>query len=56
MGDWVVVASIKIAEPMRLRYRFLNLQMHSATVNIADIASVNKILRKPWLCLRRPAP
>jgi hypothetical protein len=44
MGDWLVVASIKIAEPMRLRYRFLNLQLHSATVAIADIASTNKIL------------
>jgi hypothetical protein len=43
MGDWLVVGSIKIAEPMRLRYRFLNLQLHSASVDIADIAAVNKI-------------
>jgi hypothetical protein len=56
MGDWLIVATIKIAEPMRLRYRFLNLQLHSSTVDMADIASTNKIsgnLGFAYVALRR---
>lgn len=56
MGDWLVVASVKIAEPQRLRFRFLNLQLHSSDVDLADIASTNKIfgnLGFAYVALRR---
>jgi hypothetical protein len=56
MGDWLVVATVKIASPMRLRFRFLNLQMHSADVDIADISATNKILGNlgyAYVALRR---
>jgi hypothetical protein len=56
MGDWLVVASIKIAEPMRLSYRFLNLQLHTSSVAISDISSVNKVsgnLGYAYVALRR---
>jgi hypothetical protein len=56
MGDWLVVASIKIAEPMRLRYRFLNFQLHTSSVEMSDIAATNKILGNlgyAYVALRR---
>jgi hypothetical protein len=56
MGDWLVVATVKISAPMRLLYRFLNLQLHSSTVDVADIASANKIsgnLGFAYIALRR---
>lgn len=56
MGDWLVIGSIKIAAPMFLSYRFLNLQLHSSTVSIASIASANKIsgnLGYAYVALRR---
>jgi hypothetical protein len=56
MGDWLVVATVKIAEPMRLRYRFLNLQLHTASVEMSDIAATNKIfgnLGFAYVALRR---
>jgi hypothetical protein len=56
MGDWVVVGTVKIAAPMRLRYRFLNLQLHTSTVTVGDIASTNKIfgnLGFAYVALRR---
>jgi len=43
MGDWLVFASIKLFQPHRLRYRMLNLQLHSSNVDIADISSPNLI-------------
>jgi hypothetical protein len=55
-GDWLIVASIKIAAPMRLRYRFLNLQLHSSSVDIAAISAVNKVsgnLGYAYVALRR---
>jgi hypothetical protein len=56
MGDWLVIGSIKIAEPMRLLYRFLNLQLHTSSVDIADISAVNKVsgnLGYAYVALRR---
>ena len=43
MGDWVVVASVKIKEPMRLTYWYLTLQMLSSTVDTRDITAHNMI-------------
>jgi hypothetical protein len=44
MGDWLVVASIKLVAPMRLTYQFLTLQMLSSTVDTRDIVDANKIV------------
>lgn len=43
MGDWVVVAAVKITTPMRLTYRVANLTISAATVNPEDISNGNKI-------------
>lgn len=42
-SDWLILASVKIAEPMKLRYRFMNLYVINSTVNVSDITSLNKI-------------
>src|ERR1044072_1872865 len=42
-GDWLVVATIKVVEPMRLSYRYMNLQLTEASVDLDDIDSSNKI-------------
>jgi hypothetical protein len=42
-SDWLILASVKVVEPMKLRFRFLNLNIISATVNVSDITSLNKI-------------
>ena len=42
-GDWLVVATIKVIEPMRLSYRYMNFQLTEATVDLDDIGSSNKI-------------
>jgi hypothetical protein len=43
MGDWVIVASVKVVSPMKLTYRLLNLQVHTSTVDISLIQNVNKV-------------
>jgi hypothetical protein len=56
MGDWVVLGSVKIATPQRLRFRFLNLQLHTSNVTLSDIAATNKILGNlgfAYVALRR---
>lgn len=56
MGDWIVIASVKIAAPQQLRFRFLNIQMHSSDVDLASITSSNKIygnLGLAYVALRR---
>lgn len=56
MGDWLIVGTVKIATPQRLRYRFLNLQLHSSNVDIANISATNKILGNlgyAYVALRR---
>ena len=44
MGDWLVVATIKLVAPMQLTYRFMTLQMLSSSVATQDISDVNKIV------------
>jgi len=43
MGDWLVVATIKLVYPMRLSYRFMTLQMLSSSVDTTTIVTANKI-------------
>ena len=43
-GDWLTVATVKLVSPMRLRYRFLTLQMMGASItNISDIGDSNRV-------------
>jgi hypothetical protein len=43
MGDWLVVASVKIKEPMRLTFWYLTFQMLASSVDTRDIVDTNKI-------------
>ncbi|MGV0949076.1 MAG: hypothetical protein ACOYB3_00080 [Azonexus sp.] len=43
MGDWLVVASIKLKEPMKLTYWYLTFQMIASSVDTRDIIDDNKI-------------
>ena len=43
MGDWIVVANIKLVSPMRLTYRYSNLHLLSSTVDTALIGSSNRV-------------
>lgn len=43
MGDWLVIASIKIAEPMRLSFWYLTFQMLASSVDTRDIDESNMI-------------
>jgi len=43
-GDWLVVASVKIAEPMKLTYRLLTGSILASTVGISQISNSNKIV------------
>ena len=55
-GDWLVFASIKLVPPQQLRFRFLNLQLLSASVATADIENGNLIygnLGFAYVVLRR---
>lgn len=42
-GDWLVVATVKIIAPMRLTFRWLNLNMLAASVGVEDIDTTNRI-------------
>lgn len=43
MGDWLVIASIKLVEPMRLNFWYLTFQMLASSVDTRDIDDSNKI-------------
>lgn len=43
MGDWVVLATVKIVSPMRLTYKIANLSVSASSVDPADITNGNKI-------------
>ena len=56
MGDWVVIATVKIVTPMKLTYTLANLQVMSCTVDTALITASNKIygnLGLVYLTLRK---
>lgn len=42
-GDWLVISSVQILEPMTLTYRLLNLDILSSPIDPADIVSDNLI-------------
>jgi len=44
MGDWLVVATVKLVAPMRLTYQFMTLQMLSSSVTTSDIVAANMIV------------
>lgn len=43
MGDWLTVATIKLIYPMKLKYRFMTLQMISSSVSTSDIVTGNMV-------------
>jgi len=42
-GDWLVVASIKLKEPMKLSFWYMTFQMIASSVDTRDIDESNKI-------------
>lgn len=50
MGDWIVVATVKIDAPTRLTYRMLNLDFVSSTVDLGNITSDNRIVPNFGMC------
>jgi hypothetical protein len=50
MGDWLVIATIKLVTPMKLRFHYLNINLVAATVDIEDISSLNRIWGNLDLC------
>lgn len=56
MGDWLILSTIKVIEPQQLTYRWLDLQILSATVDVDDITANNLIfgnLGLVYVALRR---
>lgn len=43
MGDWLLVATVKIAAPMLLTVRYLNIQILASTVDVTKITNTNRI-------------
>lgn len=43
MGDWVVVASVKVVAPMRITYKLASLNIQQSTVDTSLITNGNKI-------------
>jgi hypothetical protein len=50
MGDWIVVATVKITAPTRLTYRMLNLNFVSSSVALSNLTSDNRIVPNFGLC------
>src|ERR1041385_7714284 len=42
-GDWLVLATIRLQAGQRIIYRYLSLELFSASVDIGDINSANKV-------------
>lgn len=56
MGDWLLVSTVKIVQPMLLVVRYLNIQLLSCTVDITKITNTNKTygnLGLAYVALRR---
>ena len=56
MGDWVVIAAVKIVVPMKLTYKLANLLLSAMTVDPTLITAGNKIygnLGLTYLALRK---
>ena len=50
MGDWLVIATIRLTAPSRLTYRMLNLNFISSTLDLTEIDTRNKINANGGLC------
>ena len=50
MGDWLLVSTVRIVQPMLLTVRYLNIQLLSCNVDVTKIANVNKIYGNLGLC------
>jgi len=50
MGDWIVVATVKIETPTRLTYRMLNLDFVSSTIALSNITPDNRIVPNFGMC------
>jgi hypothetical protein len=42
-GDWLLISSIKISQPMSLTVRFMSLQLMSCSVDVTRIGTLNRI-------------
>lgn len=42
-GDWLVLATIKVASPMQISLRYLSLRLTECTVDVDAIVSANKV-------------
>lgn len=54
-GDWLIVTTVKVVAPMTLTYRWCNLQLISSSVDVAQIANINRVygnLGLAYLALR----
>ena len=43
MGDWLIIGSVKIQQPMRLTVRMLNLQVLTSTANVVALDATNLV-------------
>jgi len=43
MGDWLLLSTVQIVQPMTLTVTYLNIQMLSASVNLAQITNNNLV-------------
>lgn len=50
MGDWVVIATIKLVAPARLTYRMMNLNLIGSTFNVSNLIAANRIVPNFGLC------
>jgi len=50
MGDWLLLSTVRIVQPMLLTVRYLNIQLLSTNVDVTKIANVNKIYGNLGLC------
>ena len=50
MGDYLVIATLKLAAPSRLTFRMLHLNFIASTFDLAKITPVNKINANAGLC------
>lgn len=50
MGDWLLMSTVRIVQPMLLTVRYLNIQLLSCNVDVNDIANVNKTYGNLGLC------
>jgi hypothetical protein len=42
-GDWLLIATVKIVQPMALIVRYLNIQLLSSNIDVARVSNSNKI-------------